>query len=81
MTYAKIVEGYTIRPGAYLKGAHLEGAALIGANLSGTNLEGAILMGASLEDVKFNHIRYDSNTKYDEGSALDLYIKSLKENK
>ena len=32
------VNGYEIKPGAYLVGAYLKGANLVGANLRGVNL-------------------------------------------
>ncbi len=42
------VNGYEIKPGAYLKGAYLKGAYLFKANLTRANLEGANLEGANL---------------------------------
>ena len=42
------INGYEIKPGAYLVGANLEGANLLGANLVGANLEDAYLEGANL---------------------------------
>ena len=43
-----IVNGYEIKPSAYLRGADLRGASLKGANLWGAYLEGADLRGANL---------------------------------
>jgi uncharacterized protein YjbI with pentapeptide repeats len=43
------INGYEIKPGAYLRGADLEGADLEGAYLVGANLVGANLTGTILE--------------------------------
>ena len=45
------VNGYEIKPYAYLKGANLSGADLEGANLSGADLRYANLAGANLQDA------------------------------
>ena len=57
----KIINGYSIEPGANLRGANLIGANLRGANLTGADLTGANLMcanltGANLTSAKFNYL-------------------------
>jgi len=44
------VNGYEIKPGAYLYKANLKGADLYGADLYDANLEGANLKGTILEE-------------------------------
>ncbi len=53
------VNGYEIKPGAYLKGAYLKGAYLFRANLTRANLEGVNLEGANLEGANL----YKANLK------------------
>jgi len=72
-----IKKEYKIESGADLTGADLRGVNLTDADLRGANIYGADLTGADFTGAYFRGIKYDSNTKYDEGSNLDLYIKNL----
>ena len=50
------VNGYEIKPFAYLAGANLRGADLEGANLEGANLRDANLRGACLVDANLEGV-------------------------
>ena len=68
-----------IKPGADLRGVDLIGAYLTRANLTGADLRLTDLIGAYLTGVKLINISYHNpNTKYDEGSPLDIYIQQNK---
>ena len=84
---------YEIKPRADLRRADLVGADLIGADLREANLVGVDLGGADLREADLRRadfygadligadledILYDSNTRYDKGSSLDIYIKKNK---
>ena len=75
--------------GADLSNADLRGADLSDANLRKADLRCANLYGADFTKIStfsnsrkelgacLRGIRYDSNTRYDKDSTLDLYIKNL----
>ena len=64
---------------ANLTGANLRQADLRRADLREANLRLTDLIGANLTGVKLINISYHNpNTKYDEGSPLDIYIQQNK---
>lgn len=61
-TGVRVVNGYTIEPGADLSGADLSGADLVDADLTGADLTGADLEGPDLTDAT-----WDEDTRWPEG--------------
>ena len=74
------VNGYEIKPSAYLKYANLSGANLEGANLEGANLECADLEGANLRDANVTGIILERKEEPSQDTtSLSEKVKELEE--
>ena len=71
------VNGYEIKPGAYLRGANLRGADLLDANLLDAYLWGADLEGAYLEGANVKGTILEN--KEESQDDKDLKIQQLEE--